>query len=298
MDAKHEVREFLTSRRARVTPEQVGLPAGGARRVPGLRRGEVAELAGISVEYYAKLERGALAGASGSVLESVARALRLDEAERRHLMDLARAADGAPVTGRPRHRNRRRPALRQDLRWVLDAITDAVAFIRNDVQDLLGVNDLGRAFFAPVIGAGGRTPNLARFQFLDPAAGEFYPDWEQMAQMCVATMRAEAGRNPHHKGLQDLVGELSTRSETFRQLWASHDVRIHSHGTKRFHHPEVGELVLAYEELAITADEGLTLYIYSAEPGSETHQKLRMLGSLHAEHTPSPVSAEDAQHSC
>lgn len=285
MDHKAEVREFLTSRRAKLTPADVGLPAVGQRRVPGLRRSEVATLAGVSVEYYAKLERGAVAGASSAVLESIAQALRLDDTERAHLLDLARAADGIPASGRRRRRSAPRSAERPSLRWALEAITDGVAFVRNPAQDLLATNALGSVFYAPVIGAGGRTPNLARFQFLDPAAREFYPDWELFAQMCVAIMRAEAGRDPHDRALQDVVGELSTQSETFRTLWGSHDVRTHGAGTKRFRHPEVGDLTLVYEELALTAEPGLILIVYTAEPGSPSAEKLRLLASLAADRT-------------
>jgi len=297
MDNRAEVREFLMTRRARVTPDAVGLTVGGNRRVAGLRRSEVATLAGVSVEYYSKLERGAVAGASASVLEAVSRALQLDETERAHLLDLARAADGIPTSGRPRRRAGKPAVPRHSLQWALSSITDGVAFVRDQRQDLLAVNDLGRAFYSPVIGDGGRTPNLARFQFLDPAARDFYPDWERFAQMCVAIMRAEAGRDPHDKGLQDLVGELSTRSEIFRTLWAAHDVRTHGAGTKRFHHPVVGELTLAYEELAITAEPGHVLLIYTAEPGSPSAERLKLLASWGADHRPDPTTdspVEDA----
>ncbi|MFC8313624.1 helix-turn-helix transcriptional regulator [Gordonia sp. NPDC057258] len=282
MDNRAEVREFLMSRRAKISPETAGLPAGGNRRVPGLRRSEVATLAGVSVEYYSRLERGTIAGASSSVLESLARALQLDDTERAHLLDLARAADGIPASGRPRRRSAKATASRHSLTWALAAITDAVAFVRDSHQDLLATNALGRAFYSPVIGDGGRTPNLARFQFLDPASRDFYPDWELFAEMCVAIMRAEAGRDPHDKALQDLVGELSTRSDTFRALWAAHNVRTHGTGTKRFHHPVVGELTLAYEELAVTADPGTILMIYTAEPGSPSAERLQLLASYAA----------------
>ena len=282
MDNRAEVREFLMSRRAKISPETAGLPAGGNRRVPGLRRSEVATLAGVSVEYYSRLERGTIAGASSSVLESLARALQLDDTERAHLLDLARAADGIPASGRPRRRSAKATASRHSLTWALAAITNAVAFVRDSHQDLLATNALGRAFYSPVIGDGGRTPNLARFQFLDPASRDFYPDWELFAEMCVAIMRAEAGRDPHDKALQDLVGELSTRSDTFRTLWAAHNVRTHGTGTKRFHHPVVGELTLAYEELAVTADPGTILMIYTAEPGSPSAERLRLLASYAA----------------
>jgi transcriptional regulator with XRE-family HTH domain len=279
MDNRAEVREFLMTRRARVSPEAAGLSAGPNRRVAGLRRSEVATLAGVSVEYYAKLERGAIAGASASVLDAVARALQLDDTERAHLLDLARAADGIPTSGRSRRRTSKPGATRPSLHWALSAITDAVAFVRDPRQNLLATNELGRAFYAPVIGDGGRTPNLARFQFLDPASRDFYPDWDVFAGMCVAIMRAEAGRDPHDKELQDLVGELSTRSEIFRTLWAAHDVRTHGAGTKRFAHPVVGELILAYEELAITAEPGNVLMLYTAEPGSPSDERLRLLAS-------------------
>lgn len=278
------------SRRARVTPDAVGLTAGGNRRVAGLRRGEVATLAGVSVEYYAKLERGTIAGASAAVLDAVARALQLDDTEHAHLLDLARAADGIPTSGRARRRVSKPAQPRHSLQWALSSITDGVAFVRDQRHDLLATNDLGAAFFSPVIGDGGRQPNLARFQFLDPAAREFYPDWDTFAQMCVAVMRAEAGRDPHDKGLQDLVGELSLRSDTFRTLWAAHDVRTHGTGTKRFQHPVVGELLLAYEELAITAEPGNVMLIYTAEPGSPSAERLHLLASWGADR-PSAWSA-------
>jgi transcriptional regulator with XRE-family HTH domain len=283
MDNRADVREFLMSRRAKVTPDDAGIVGASNRRVPGLRRSEVAALAGVSVEYYAKLERGAIGGASASVLDSVAGALQLDDTERAHLFDLARAADGIPPSGRARRRAARSSTPRPSLQWALSAITDGVAFVRDQHQDLLATNALGRAFYSPVIGDGGRTPNLARFQFLDPAAREFYPDWDRFAEMCVAIMRAEAGRDPHDKGLQDLVGELSTRSETFRRLWGAHDVRTHGAGTKRFHHPVVGDLTLAYEELAITAEPGQVLLVYTAEPGSPSADRLRLLASWGAD---------------
>lgn len=285
MDNRAEVREFLMSRRANVTPEAAGLPPVPNRRVAGLRRSEVATLAGVSVEYYARLERGTIAGASSSVLDAIAGALQLDDTERAHLLDLARAADGIPTSGRPRRRSPKPAAPRVSLQWALDSITDGIAFVRNQHQDLLATNELGRAFYSPVIGDGGRTPNLARFQFLDPASHDFYPDWDLFAEMCVSIMRAEAGRDPYDKGLQDLVGELSTRSDVFRTLWGAHNVRTHGSGIKRFNHPVVGEVSLAYEELVITADPGSILMVYTAEPGSPSAERLRLLGSWAADHT-------------
>ena len=284
MDNRVEVREFLMSRRAKLAPDAAGITAGANRRVAGLRRTEVATLAGVSVEYYAKLERGAIAGASASVLDAISRALQLDDTERAHLFDLARAADGIPSSGRPRRRATKPATARPSLLWAMSAITDGVAFVRDQHQDMLATNALGRAFYSPLIGDGGRTPNLARFQFLDPASREFYPEWDRMAEMCVAIMRSEAGRDPHDKGLQDLVGELSTQSDTFRRLWGAHDVRTHGAGTKHFHHPVVGDVTLAYEELAITAEPGQVLLIYTAEPGSPSAERLKLLASWSAEH--------------
>jgi len=280
------------TRRARITPDQVGLPVSRGRRVPGLRRSEVATIAGLSVEYYARLERGQIAGASAGVLDALARALQLDDAERAHLLDLARAADGIPTSGRPRRRAAGKPASRPSLQWALESIRDAVAFVRDPHQNLLATNSLGRAFYSPVIGEGGRLPNLARFQFLDPASRDFYPDWELFAGMCVGIMRAEAGRDPHDRGLQDLVGELSTRSDVFRRLWSAHDVRTHGTGTKRFNHPVVGELTLAYEELAVTAEPGLVLMVYTAEPGSPSAERLQLLASW-AAGTANPTMTTD-----
>ncbi|RUR03125.1 helix-turn-helix domain-containing protein [Labedella endophytica] len=290
MDNRDEVREFLMSRRAKMTPEDAGLPSGPNRRVSGLRRSEVAMLAGVSVEYYSRLERGSIAGASSSVLDAIARALQLDEPETAHLYDLARTADGTPMSGRPRRRASSQPAARPSLQWALEAVTDGVAFVRNSRQDLVATNALARAFYSPLIGDGGRTPNLARFQFLDPASRDFYPDWDVFAEMCVGVMRAEAGRDPHDKALQDLVGELSTQSETFRRLWGAHDVRRHGAGTKHFIHPVVGDVTFAYEELAITAEPGLVMLVYTAEPGSPSAERLRLLASWAATHGTPAVS--------
>ena len=242
----NEVRDFLVSRRAKVTPEQVGLPAGHNRRVPGLRRGEVAALAGLSVEYYAKIERGAIDGASEQVLDAIARALQLDDAEREHLTLLARAADGAAAVRRRPKRSPLETTTRPGLQWALDAVTAGPAFVRNGRMDLIAANRLARAFYHDVYADSRRPPNIARFTFLDPAGERFYPDWDSAADICVAILRTEAGRNPHDRQLHDLVGELSTRSDDFRTRWGSHNVRHHGSGTKRFNHPVVGELTLAY----------------------------------------------------
>ena len=296
MDNQNEVREFLTSRRAKITPERAGLPAGPRRRVPGLRRSEVAALSDVSVEYYAKLERGNLAGVSPAVLEAVARALQLDDAERAHLLHLAQAADGTDALTRPRRRRAKdqwKP--HRSLQWTLDAITAGPAFVRNGRMDVLAANALARAFYADVYAAPRNQANLARFQFLDPAARRFYPDWDLAADVAVAILRTEAGRNPHDKELHELVGELSTRSDEFRTRWGAHNVRHHGTGTKRFHHEVVGELTLAYEGLEMAAEPGLTLTIYTAEPGSPAEEGLRLLASWTAAHGTGP-SMEPRPH--
>jgi transcriptional regulator with XRE-family HTH domain len=291
VDNRTEVHEFLTSRRARLKPEQAGLPAyGGNRRVPGLRREEAAMLAGLSVDYYVQLERGNLKGVSDSVLNAVANALQLDDAERAHLFDLARAADTSGTKARRPSPQRVRPGLQR----VLDAITDAPAWIRNGRADVLATNRLGRALYAPVLDDPVRPANTARFTFLDPRGVEFYRDWEATAKDMVAVLRAEAGRNPYDRGLTDLVGELSTRSETFRTLWATHDVMFHRTGSKRLHHAVVGDLDLTYEAFDLPADPGLRLLVYTAEPATPTADALSMLASWAA--TAATVERERIAH--
>lgn len=276
IDHRAEVREFLSSRRARITPEQAGLPAyGGNRRVKGLRREEVAMLAGVSIDYYVRMERGNLAGASEAVLDALVRALQLDEAERDHLFALARAA-----TDTGRRRRRAAPtSVRPVIQQVLDAITDAPAWVRNGRHDILAVNRLGRALYAPVLAGPRRPANTTRFIYLDPAAHDFFVDWDRVAGDAAAMLRLEAGRNPHDRALIELVGELSTRSELFRQSWASHDVQFHRSGQKRLRHPVVGQLDLNYESMELPAEPGLTLNVYTAPADSPTADGLKMLAS-------------------
>lgn len=278
MDNRSEVREFLISRRAKISPERAGLPVSGAnRRVAGLRRAEVAMLADMSVEYYSKLERGNIAGASDAVLHSIAAALQLDDAERAHLFDLARAAHAPAV--KPRRRTAKSAPIRPGLQRALDAITAGPAFVRNGRMDILAVNPLGKAFYADVFVAPG-LGNLARFCFLDPQRSRiFYPDWEAAADVTVAILRTEAGRDPHNKDLQDLIGELFTRSEEFRSRWGAHNVRRHGTGEKTFHHAIVGDITLTYEGLELTTDPDLSFLIYTAEPGSPSEERLRLLAS-------------------
>jgi transcriptional regulator with XRE-family HTH domain len=272
-----DVRDFLVSRRGRITPQQAGLAFyGGNRRVPGLRREEVAMLAGVSADYYTRLEKGNLTGVSDTVLEAVAGALQLSEAERMYLLDLARAANTSPA----RAARRKVPhELRPSARLILDGMTDVPAFVRNGRLDVLAANTLGRALYAPAFAVPGRAVNLARFRFLDPAARDFYPDFAESARTTVELLRTEAGRDPFNTSLTGLVGELCTRSEEFRTMWADHDVRLHRSGVKRFRHPAVGPLDLLFEAMSLEADEGLTLTAYAAEPGTPSHDGLRLLAS-------------------
>lgn len=276
MDLQGDAKEFLTSRRARITPDQAGLPAyGGKRRVPGLRREEVAMLAGVSVDYYIRLERGNLSGVSDDVLESIARALQLDEAEYEYLFDLARRLPGS-ATGRMRsYPSSIRPVVYQ----VLDAIVDAPAWVRNARHDLLAANRLAEALYSPMLADPRRPANTARFTFLDPEAKVFFADWERAADDIAAMLRSEAGRHPHDKALSDLIGELTTRSPEFTKRWASHDVRFHRTGSKRLHHPVVGDMTLNFEAMTLSSDPELTLLVYTAEPGSSSADALDMLAS-------------------
>ena len=291
MDTKNEIREFLTSRRSRVTPEQAGLPSYGARRVPGLRREEVAVLAGVSVPYYTRLERGDMNGESEGVLEGLARALQLDDAERSHLLDLARAAHPMPARAR---RRQAKQGVRPELQWTLDAITGAAAFVSNDRLDLLAANQLGRALYSQLYDTPARPINTARFVFLDPRAETSYPEWDRAATETVAILRSAAGRDPYNRELSDLVGELATQSEAFRTRWATHNVRFHNTGIKQFHHPVVGELSLSYNRMDLAADPSLTLFTYTAEPGTRSEDALRLLGSWAATIDPAePARATD-----
>ncbi|UOQ59707.1 helix-turn-helix transcriptional regulator [Leucobacter rhizosphaerae] len=278
MDCQAEVRDFLRTRRDRITPQDVGIIGGGNRRVPGLRREEVAFLAGVSVDYYARLERGNLAGVSDEVLGAIAVVLRLDEAEVDHLHDLARAAHPVPARTRKTHAGH---SLRPSLQRFLDSMTESAAWIRNERGDFIAGNALGRAVYAPIMeDPASQGGNNALFAFLSPAARNYYRDWEIGADDIVATLRLAAGRNPRDKALSDLIGELVTRSDEFNRRWASHNVRFHRTGVKRINHPLVGDLDLTYEGMHLPDDPGWTLFGFTAEIGSHSEERLRLLGSL------------------
>jgi transcriptional regulator with XRE-family HTH domain len=276
VDTRRETRDFLVSRRARITPEQAGLTAyGRKRRVPGLRREEVALLAGISVEYYTRLERGDTRGVSEDVLDAIARALHLDEAERAHLLDLVRTLN----TTRPPRRQPAQQRVRPMVQRVIDAMADHPAYVANGRLDVLATNPLGAALYAPLFDDPARPVNIARYVFLNQRAGDFYRDWDQIANDAVAILRAEAGRNPYDKRLTDLIGELSTRSEDFRGRWAAHDVKLSCAYVKALHHPVVGDVTLTYEALHLPNDAGQRILVYAAEPATPSAEALALLAS-------------------
>ncbi|GLY82071.1 helix-turn-helix transcriptional regulator [Actinoallomurus iriomotensis] len=280
-DNRSEIRDFLISRRAKLAPERIGLPTGRRRRVPGLRREEVAALAGVSTEWYTRLEKGHIGGVSEDVLEAVAQALHLDEDERTYLFELARAA-------RP---TRRRPTRRKDVeipssvQWMVDSMTMAPAFVRTGRLDIVASNALCRSLYSPMFDSdttGDRgCANFPRYFFLDPGSHDFFVDWEEGARATVAMLRAEAGREPHDRALRELVGELSTLSPDFRTMWASHDVRIHHEGVKRLNHPEVGRVEMTFRDLNLPLPQRAVhdLIIYTAEPGTPSEDRLRLLAS-------------------
>ncbi|MFD6276789.1 helix-turn-helix transcriptional regulator [Streptomyces sp. NPDC060209] len=278
MDNQAEIRAFLKSRRDKITPEQAGLPTYGNRRVSGLRRNEVATLAGVSVEYYTRLERGNLIGVSDSVLDALAQALQLDDTERTHLYDLARAANTTQARAR---RQPARSTVRPSVQRIVEGMPGMPAFVQNNRFDVLATNPLGRALYSemyadPVCGA-----NVARFVFFSPVARRLYVEWERIAKGAVGALRIEAGKNPYDRELSNLIGELSTRSDTFRVMWGAHDVHVFRKGTKRFSHPVVGDLSLEYDSMDLPDDCGLTVTVYSAASTSAA-DALKLLASWSA----------------
>jgi transcriptional regulator with XRE-family HTH domain len=290
MDSRNEIHEFLVSRRARLTPEQAGLPDfGGRRRVAGLRREEVALIAGISVEYYTRLERGNATGMSESVLDGVSRALQLDEDEHAHLHNLARAA--SPAGKRPAAS--RTPPVTPGVQQTLDALRDVPAIVQNARLDIVAANRLALALYSQLYEQPRRPVNFGRFVFLDPRAHLFYRDWDGAAVQTVAILRGAAGRTPQDRQLSNLVGELATRSDTFRTLWGSQVVREHRAGDKLIHHPVVGDLDLTFEGMEPASGKGLLLTIYTATPGSASHDSLQMLATWAATNDQAPTEPAD-----
>ncbi|MGO4804697.1 helix-turn-helix transcriptional regulator [Arthrobacter sp. 2MCAF15] len=273
MENSQDVREFLMSRRSRITPAQAGLPDyGGTRRVAGLKREEVAMLTGVSTEYYARLERGNLRGVSESVLESLAGALRLDEAERAHLLDLAKAAAPSRESGTRRVRAELRPSVQR----ILAGMTGTPAYVRNSRGDIVAANSLCFALYAGILSPENLPLNLARFMFLDPRSKDFFLEWETLADDLAAALRTEAGRNPRDRALNSLIGDLATGSTEFSTRWARHNVRFHRSARKTLHNPLIGDIELTGDALELPG-EGLTLIAYTAEPGSHAQEQLDFL---------------------
>lgn len=294
MDVHADTREFLTSRRNRLTPNDAGLPIyQGKRRVPGLRREEVAMLAGVSVDYYTRLERGNLSGVSEQVLSALATALQLDDAETQHLFDLAKLSNS------PASRRKRTPApksvLRPEVLRILNSMHDIPAYIRSESRDLLAANTFGRALYAPLYestvsdGISGEpgSINVARFTFLDPAAREFFPEWERTSADLVASLRAVAAQRPNDTLFSNFIGELVTKSEVFAQMWADHNVRMHRTGSKKIVHPLVGEMELDFETLDLPVDPDIALVVYSAAEGSTSAMNLQLLANWTGNDSPS-----------
>ncbi|MFZ4893336.1 helix-turn-helix transcriptional regulator [Plantibacter sp. Mn2098] len=278
MDRRAEIKTFLASRRARVSPEDAGVPTfGGVRRVPGLRREEVAHLAGVSVDYYARIERGHTGGVSTEVLDAIANALRLDEAEREHLQDLVQATRPvSPSRRQPRRVTKSRVSASVQL--VLDAIT-VPAIVQNNRGDHVATNAIGRALYGHETNDPAVPFNYARFVFLNPRAADFYRDFDLMKRNNVALLRQAVGRAPHDEGLIRLVGELSTSSAEFTELWASHDVLRYKSGVKRYTHELVGDVEFGFESFEITSDPELLLLVYTVEPASPTEQAMQLLAN-------------------
>lgn len=292
--ARAAVREFLTTRRARVTPTDVGLPPQGTRRrVKGLRREEVALLAGVSPEYYVRLERGQATGPSTGVVDAVAGVLRLDDDERAHLDRLL-----AALTPEARRRSRAvaKDPVTPGIRVLIDSMDHLPAVVFNGRLDILAVNALGQALYAPVYDLPGR-PNSARFLFLDESrARGLFPEWDRIAGDTVAMLRTEAGRHPDDPELIELIGQLSTSSTEFRTRWATNDVRAHRGGTKSFRHPLIGEVTLPFENLHVDAVSGQVLTVFTPRPGTPEADAIRLLASWNADNRSSPRSTTPPRH--
>ncbi|PLC11299.1 XRE family transcriptional regulator [Kocuria flava] len=281
MNPGTDLGEFLRARRALVAPDRDG---GTRRRVPGLRREEVAALAGVSADYYTRLEQGRHKRPSESVLDALARALQLDETATRHLFDLARAV-AAPQRAAPPEVQRVRPSLHR----LLESFTAHPAFVRGRRTEVLAMNPLAAFLLADLPARPARERSLIRWAFLDPEARTRYVDWEKVASSMVGTLRLDAGRHPHDPLLAQLVGELSVRSEQFRTRWADHRVVERRDGIKRLDHPLVGRLDICYEALDVTGVADQTLFVYTTEPGSESEARLRTLAAWAHEESPAPA---------
>ena len=287
MDQQAQIKEFLASRRAQISPEQAGVPTfRGTRRVPGLRREEVAHLAGVSVDYYTRIERGKIDGASLEVLDAIVRALQLNEVERDHLMDLVQVKKPNPATRRAAPKR-----VPPTVQHVLDSIT-VPAVVQNTHLDLIAANDIAKAVYSLPADNRALPRNNARFTFLDPHAGTFYRDWDSVKRNTVALLRAAAG-DPHDQSLINLIGQLSTQSEEFGQLWAAHNVLRYRAGIKRYHHPIVGDIEFGFESFGVASDTTLTMLIYTVEPHSATADAMALLASWTATTPDQPIGVDN-----
>jgi len=282
MDPRSEISSFLTSRRANLTPEQAGVPLySGKRRVPGLRREEVAQLAGVSTDYYARLERGKVSGASREVIEAIARVLQLNDDERDHLLNLVQLTQHRPTRNRKSRRNTVRPGIQR----VLDSI-DTPAFVQNARLDRLASNRIGRALYSLPEDGSKDQYNYAHYLFLNPEAADFHRDFDTAKHNVVALLHAATARDPHDSELINIVGTLSTQSDEFRTSWADHDVFRYRSGAKLLTHSIVGDLEFGYESFELSTDPGLVMLVYTVEPGSPTAEAMSILGSWTAPSAP------------
>jgi transcriptional regulator with XRE-family HTH domain len=296
VDRRKDIQKFLTSRRARLTPEQAGLASyGDRRRVTGLRREEVAMLAGVSMDYYARLERGHLAGASESVLEAVARALQLDEAERQHLLDLARNTEST-VSHRPRRPKPAAATARPAVMAILAGMTGIPAYLRTPRMEIIAANELCQALYGGALDEGRLPLNLALYLFLEPQSRGLFLDWDVVADDLVGALRVQAGRDPRDRALSDLIGELSTRSDEFVARWARQNVRLHRTARKQLHNRVVGDIELTGNALELPGDD-LILIAYTADPGSQAEDQLKLLTTWAASQGPAAARPTPAQPS-
>jgi transcriptional regulator with XRE-family HTH domain len=270
---RDELGAFLKARRAELSPSDVGLPGGGThRRVAGLRREEVAQLAAISTDYYTRLEQGRIS-ASAPVLAALARVLRLTDDERAYMYELA----GKTAAAKPRRRAPQK--VKPHMQRILDHITDTPAIVMTPIHDILAWNPLAAALMIDFGEVPERERNFLRLIFTDPRMRALYPDWEGLARSVISYIRMEAARNPDDPRLAELIGELSIRDREFRQWWAGHDVAFKRRGARTYNHPVVGEITLEWDTLTSDAEPDQQLIVYTAEPGSTSEQALRILAS-------------------
>lgn len=273
-DTESPLGDFLKTRRVRLTPDQVGLTPGiGTRRTPGLRREELATLAGISNDYYIRLERGKERRPSPAVIESLARALLLDEAERAHLRDLARQADKVDTVDRVTTG----AGVSVGIARMLEALRPYPALVTNRIGDFVGWNAAGLRLLPGLSDLPVSQRNAARYGFLHPAARELFVNWEEQVTGLVTGLRQLSATEPAATDVSDLVAELAEASTDFRRLWDRYDIDLYVTGSQELRHPLVGELTIDYQVLEIQGEGGLTLMAYHAEPGSPEYEAFARL---------------------